>query len=58
VFPLYARPLGDERRRDHVAGVAPLAQRAVQDVPRAAGLVTNAEFPRTRGAMEEPLELR
>jgi hypothetical protein len=58
VLPLDARALRDQRGRDHLARIAPRAERAVQDVPRAAGLVTNAEFPRTRGAMEEPLELR
>src|SRR6476661_2372485 len=42
VFPLDARPLWDERWRDHVARVPPLAQRSVQHVSSAAGLVTNA----------------
>src|SRR5215213_8867414 len=42
VLPLGARPLRDERRRDHVARVTPLPQRSVQDVPGATGLVTNA----------------
>src|SRR5215218_8276491 len=58
VLPLHAGPLRDERGRDHVARVAPLAQRSVQDVPGAAGLVADAEPAVTRDAIEEPLELR
>src|SRR5688500_1986541 len=58
VFPLDARALRDEGGREHVAGVAPLPERAVQDVSGATGLAANAELAVPRHPVEEPLELR
>jgi hypothetical protein len=58
VLPLDARPLGDERGGNDVAGVSPLAQRAMQHVAGAAGFVAGAEFPVARGAFEPALQLR
>src|SRR6266700_2928716 len=39
VLPLNAGPFGDKRWRDDIAGIAPLAHRAVQHIAGAAGLV-------------------
>jgi len=48
VFALYAGPFRDQRRRDHLAQIAPLPQCAVEDVPRSARLVTRALPRRAR----------
>ena len=59
---------GNERRRDHRAGIAPRPHRAVQHVARTAGFVAGAEFavrrqliteaPELSGVVGEPLEPR
>jgi hypothetical protein len=49
--------LRDERRRDHLARIAPLGERPVQDVARAACLIARAQLAVTRHAVEPPLQL-
>jgi hypothetical protein len=57
VLSLNAGALGDERRRDHVAGVAPRPHRAVQNVAGAAGFIAGAEFTLARRPLEPALQL-
>ena len=57
VFALHAGPFRDQRGRDHVAGVAPLSQRTVQNVPGAAGFVTGAKLTIAGQPVEKPLQL-
>ena len=58
VLALDPGPLGNERRRDDVAGVPPLAHRPVNHIARPARLVAGAEFSLARRAIEPALELR
>lgn len=51
VFPLHAGPLRNERRRDHLARMAPLVERALEHVARPARLITHAKFAVARGAV-------
>jgi hypothetical protein len=46
MLALHARPLRNERRGDHLARIAPLGERPVQDVARAARPVARAECRR------------
>ena len=58
VLPLHARLRGDARRRDDVAGIAPLAHRAVQHIARAARLVAGAQLAAVaREAVQIPRSL-
>lgn len=50
VLALLAGPFRNERRRNDVARIAPLSQRAVQHIPRAAGLVAGADLALARHA--------
>jgi hypothetical protein len=56
VLALHAGPFGNQRRGDHLAGVAPLGQRAVQHIPGAARLITRAELAIARDAVEPLLQ--
>jgi hypothetical protein len=58
VLPLDSGPFGDERRRDHVAGIPPLDEGAVQHVPGAARFVAGPEFAVPGNAIEPALEFR
>lgn len=57
VLALHACALRDERRSDHLACIAPLDERPVRDVARAAGLVSDALLAIARNAVEPGLQL-
>ena len=44
VFALHPRPLRNQRRRDHVTRITPLAHGAVEHIPRTTRLVTRAHL--------------
>jgi hypothetical protein len=56
VFPLYAWPFRDQRRRDDVTRVAPLSERPMQHVASAACFVADAELAVLGQAIDEALE--
>jgi len=56
VLALHARPPGDERGRDHRAGIPPLAHRSVQDIAGPDRFIAAPEFPVSRKPVEKPLE--
>ena len=57
MFSLHAWPLGDERWRDHVTGVAPLLKRSVEHVAGAARFVTRVDLTALRNPVEPFLQL-
>jgi len=57
VLPLHARAFRDQRRRDDLAGVAPLTERAMEHVPGTARFITGAEFALAPEAIQEPFHL-
>jgi len=53
MLPLHPGPFRNERRRDHVARVAPFPHRPVDDITRATRFVARAEV----SALSQPLEV-
>src|SRR5436189_4439087 len=58
VLPLDARTLRNERRRDHLTRVAPLAERAMKDIARATRFIATSQLALAREATEIAFELR
>src|SRR5439155_12745301 len=57
VFPLHTGALRDERRGDDVAGIAPLAHRAVDHIAGAAGFIARANLALDRRPVEPAFDL-
>src|SRR6185437_1603537 len=58
MLPVDARTLGDERRRDDFAGIAPLRHRPMEDVTRTACLIAGVDLPISGNTGDPLLELR
>ena len=56
MFALHARPFGNQRRRDHLTGIAPRRQGSMQDVPSATRLVARADLTLAGDGVEPLLQ--